>query len=95
MFLGYPQSTPHPLGVEILAKYIQYNENHVGTFTNKNMQLNMTRQLEKELIEMMGQLYGDEDVDGYVTSGGTEGNIMGIWIARNFLEDNVCLIKQT
>lgn len=25
----------------------------------------------------MGQLYGDEDVDGYVTSGGTEGNIMG------------------
>lgn len=93
VFLGYPQSTPHPLGVEILAKYIQYNENHVGTFTNKNMQLNMTRQLEKELIEMMGQLYGDEDVDGYVTSGGTEGNIMGIWIARNFLEDNVCLIK--
>lgn len=93
VFLGYPQSMPHPLGVEIFTEYLSYNENHVGVFTNTDKVQNISRQLEKELIEMMGQLYGDINIDGYVTSGGTEGNIMGVWIARNYFEGNICLFK--
>lgn len=94
IFLGYPQTVPHSLSVEVLKKYIVFNENHVGTFTNTNIDVNLTRRLERELIEIMGDLYGDNTVDGYVTSGGTEGNIMGVWIGRNFLNNNeTCLIK--
>ncbi len=93
VFLGYPQSVPHHLGREIYKQYLDINENHVGTFTNMEHDKDSTRNMEKELIEMLGDLYGDNEADGYVTSGGTEGNIMGVWIARNYLAGEVCLLK--
>ncbi len=96
VFLGYPQTTPHPIAIETYKNYLEYNDNHVGTFSNNDADLNITRRMEKQFIEMLGDLYGDIEVDGYVTSGGTEGNIMGVWIGRNYLgggTDNICLIK--
>lgn len=97
IFLGYPQTTPHPIAIETYINYIKYNENQVGLFSNSTAKLNMTRDCEKRLIEMLGNLYGDATVDGYVTSGGTEGNIMGVWIGKYYLSasssDEICVIK--
>ncbi|ACL75401.1 aminotransferase class I/II-fold pyridoxal phosphate-dependent enzyme [Ruminiclostridium cellulolyticum] len=97
VFLGYPQTTPHPIAIKTYKNYLQYNDNHVGTFSNNNTDLNISRKMEKQFIEMLGDLYGDIEADGYVTSGGTEGNIMGIWVGKYYLgggeTDNLCLIK--
>lgn len=41
--------------IEVFAEYLSYKENHVGVFTNTGKVQNIDRQLEKELIEMMGQ----------------------------------------
>ncbi|WP_181899143.1 pyridoxal-dependent decarboxylase [Lachnotalea glycerini] len=93
VFLGYPQTIPHPIALETYKNYLEYNENHVGVFSNVFTQLDQTRKMEKELIEMLGDLYGDDTVDGYVTSGGTEGNIMGTWIGKELLGKDCCVIK--
>ncbi len=41
--------------IEVFAEYLSYKENHVGVFTDTGKVQNIDRQLEKELIEMMGQ----------------------------------------
>lgn len=40
---------------------------------------------EKEVIEVMGKLLGINDVSGYMTSGGTEGNLAAIWWCKTNL----------
>ncbi len=97
VFLGYPQSAPHPIAAEVYKNYVPFNENHVGMFSNCTTNMNITRTMEKQLIEMLGGLYGNPTVDGYVTSGGTEGNIMGVWIGKSYLErkhgSDICLLR--
>lgn len=83
-FMGYPQTTPHAVAIEAYLSYMEYNTNHVGVFTNSNRQLTASQKMESEVIAMLGDLYGLNEADGYITSGGTEGNILGVWIARNY-----------
>lgn len=95
-FLGYPQTTPHYIAVKAYNKYLKYNTNQIGVFTNTSNEKSKTRRMEAEVIKMLGSLYGLPEVDGYITSGGTEGNIMGIWIAKNLFQaqgKKVYLIK--
>lgn len=40
---------------------------------------------EKEVIELMGKLLGIRDVAGYMSSGGTEGNLAAIWWCKTNL----------
>jgi tyrosine decarboxylase/aspartate 1-decarboxylase len=58
----------------------------------------VTQQLEREVLGMLADLLGgdtsasgQDEFDGYIASGGTEANIMGLWAARNKLlqQDNV------
>ncbi len=45
----------------------------------------------------MGDLFNLHNADGYITSGGTEGNTFGLWIGRNYLKNKgskkVCVIS--
>lgn len=84
-FMGYPQTTPHPMALIAYEKYLPYNTNQIGVFSNINDLGNKTRKMEYEVIHMLGELYGINQPDGYLTSGGTEGNIVGIWSGRNLL----------
>lgn len=38
--------------------------------------------LEKEAIKKMGELFSHPEAGGYIGSGGTEGNLVGLWLAR-------------
>lgn len=40
---------------------------------------------EKEVVEIMGKLLGIQDVTGYMSSGGTEGNLAAIWWCKTNL----------
>ncbi len=88
-FLGFPHTSPHPIAIKAYKSYLKYNTNHVGIFTNTTDSLNPSRNMEKSFIEMLGDLYGDANVDGYITSGGTEGNIMGVWLGKNYLNKKI------
>ena len=44
-----------------------------------------TKHFECEVIHFFGKLFHFQDVWGYVTSGGTEGNLEGLYVGRNYL----------
>ncbi len=41
--------------------------------------------LEREVIKKIASLFSGHKIEGYVTSGGTEGNIIALWVARKLL----------
>lgn len=65
--------------------------NNVGWPQDKldNFRLN-TRSLERDIIRIIGKYYGlpENAAQGYVTSGGTEGNFCAFWWARDYLLHN-------
>lgn len=44
------------------------------------------KSLEKEAIRKIGELVSNPEAAGYITSGGTEGNIVALWVARKLLK---------
>lgn len=46
------------------------------------------QRLEEEVIEIIGKLFSNPEAGGYITSGGTEGNIFSLWLARKVKEGN-------
>jgi len=72
------------------------NPNHIGCHTIEGSQSEFvfhgTQTIEKDLIEMCAEelFNGKEgEQDGYVATGGTEGNIEAIWIYRNYFRDEL------
>lgn len=86
--LGYPHSTPDCDAVKVMSNFLQYNSNHIGAISNLKKNLTYTRRKEIEAVQTLGQLYGLDVCDGYITSGGTEGNIMGVWLCRSMIGCN-------
>ncbi len=46
------------------------------------------KELQREVIEKIGELFSLPDANGYVSSGGTEGNIVAFWIGRKLKGKN-------
>ena len=67
---------PHPIAVKAHMQFIVSNMGDFGLFSG-------TRELEQNVIKMMGSLLGDENACGYITTGGTESNIQALRTARN------------
>ncbi len=67
---------PHPIAVKAHMQFIASNMGDFGLFTG-------TRELEEKVIRMMGNLLGDRNACGYITTGGTESNIQALRTARN------------
>ena len=83
------------------TSFLPYNPNNLGIWSTKNDKSG-TRQLEYEVIHKLIDLYkGDHTkLEGYVSSGGTEGNIYAVWISKSYLQthvplEKICLIKTT
>lgn len=65
------------------------NPNHIGchTLTDSETAFSGTHKIEKELIELCAKEIfegGEDEFDGYVASGGTEANIQGMWVLKNY-----------
>lgn len=67
---------PHPIAIKAHMQFIGSNMGDFGMFPG-------TRELEQHVIKMMGNMLGDKDACGYITTGGTESNIQALRTARN------------
>lgn len=67
---------PHPIAVKAHMQFIASNMGDFGLFQG-------TKELEEEVIKMMGDMLGDQDACGYITTGGTESNIQALRTVRN------------
>jgi len=67
---------PHPIAIKVHMQFISSNMGDFGLFQG-------TKELEEEVIQMMGSMLGDGNACGYLTTGGTESNIQALRTARN------------
>jgi tyrosine decarboxylase/aspartate 1-decarboxylase len=74
--LGSMCTCPHEVGLEAYKMFLESNLGDSGLFKG-------TRKMEKEVVQMLGNLLGKEDVCGHIITGGTEANIMAMRAARN------------
>lgn len=69
-------TSPHPFAKRVYELFSDTNLGDAGLFKG-------TKGLENAAVNMLGSLLGKTDASGFILSGGTEANIMGLWIARN------------
>ncbi|MFZ3060600.1 MAG: tyrosine decarboxylase MfnA [Candidatus Methanoperedens sp.] len=67
---------PHPVAIKAHLQFIESNMGDFGLFPG-------TKELEEKVIKMMGDMLGDKNACGYITTGGTESNIQALRTARN------------
>lgn len=88
-FIGYPCSGVFDYAP--LFRFLRYPFNNVGDpYVTSNYQLN-THEFEREVVETFARLtHAPDDSNwGYVTGGGTEGNMYGIFLGRELHPDGV------
>lgn len=84
-YFGYPEIPQNNdlsiLGISGLAKLHLNNAGDPNAHGNAKMH---TKAFEKEVLEFVAKLYNLEDFWGYITSGGTEGNLFGMYMGRDY-----------
>ncbi|KAB0644976.1 histidine decarboxylase [Burkholderia latens] len=88
-FLGYPFA--RGFDYSELAQFLNLTGNNLGDPFQAGTYRVDSRELEREVVKFFASLFnaGDDDYWGYVTNGGTEGNIYGLYIARELHPDGV------
>ena len=92
--VGYPCN--HEYDYSALWPFLQYSANNVGDpFHDSNFRPN-SHEIEREVVHIFADLMriGREQAWGYVTSGGTEGNMYGLYMGRELFPDGVVYFSQ-
>lgn len=92
--IGYP--TNQAFDYHELFRFLEFSINNVGDpFAGSNYNQN-THQFEREVVAEFAALTQapDEGYWGYVTSGGTEGNMYGLYLARELLPDGMVYFSE-
>ena len=89
-YFGYPEVPENNnlsiLGISSLAKLHLNNAGDPWIHGNAKMH---TKEFEREALDFVAELYGVKDKYwGYITSGGTEGNLYGIYTGREYFLAN-------
>lgn len=93
---------PRKEAISAWKALLPYNPNNLGNWSIERIKPVLeTAKIERELIYKMIDLYHGErrEIEGYVTSGGTEANIFSAWLGRKYLEkrgigkDKICFIR--
>jgi histidine decarboxylase len=93
-FIGYPCNAN--FDYEPLFRFLKHPVNNVGDpFVTSNYHLN-THEFECEVLDIFRQLTNAEADScwGYMTSGGTEGNMYGIFLARELHSDGILYFSE-
>jgi histidine decarboxylase len=92
--VGYP--TNQAFDYSELFRFLEFSINNVGDpFHGTNYRLN-TMEFEREVVADFAR-FTHAPADewwGYVTSGGTEGNMYGLYIARELYPDGICCFSE-
>lgn len=68
---------PHPTARAAAERFLATNPGDPGTYKT-------VAKLEREAVDLLGQVAGLDDAAGYIASGGTEANIQAVRLARNY-----------
>ena len=87
--LGYPESADFDYAS--LEHFMRFSMNNCGDWSERCNYLLNSFEFEKEVIKYFAQLYRIpfEDSWGYVTNGGTEGNMFGCYMARELYPNSI------
>lgn len=88
--LGSMCTSPHPFAKRVYEQFLETNLGDAGLFPG-------TKELENEAVGMLGSLLGKSDAAGFILTGGTEANMMAMWIARNMkgVEEPEIVVPET
>ena len=92
--LGYPVN--FDFDYDEILPFLQFNANNVGDpFHGTNYRVN-SHEFEREVVGKFASLMrlDPEDAWGYVTTGGTEGNMYGLYMARELHPQGVVYFSQ-
>lgn len=81
-FMGYPVSKD--FNYKELMPFLEYPMNNLGDPFVPSTYAVGSREIEKEVVQFFAELFRAEKDDwwGYVTNGGSEGNLYGLYLAR-------------
>ena len=94
MQIGYP--TNQHFDYSLLYPFLEFSINNVGDpFHDSNYRVN-SHEIEREVIATFANLMhlSPDETWGYVTSGGTEGNMYGLYMAREMFPEGVVYFSQ-
>ncbi|MEM2211383.1 MAG: tyrosine decarboxylase MfnA [Nitrososphaerales archaeon] len=75
MILSSMCTKPHKFAVSIFTKFIEKNVGDATLFPK-------VFEMEKEVVKMIGDLLSNPHPSGHIVSGGSEGNLLALWVAR-------------
>jgi len=77
---------PHPIARDAYVKFLDTNLGDPGLFSG-------SKQIEKQYLSFIGSLlHAPPSSGGHIVSGGTEGNITAMWIAKQLSGNNEIII---
>lgn len=94
--IGYP--TNHNFNYKELYPFMDYMLNNVGDpFLGGSLYSLNTHNIEREVIEWFADLYNapKDNFWGYVTNGGTEGNMYGMYLAREAFPHSILYFSES
>ena len=93
-YAGYPQNTQFDYSA--LDEFLKYPMNNVGDPFDLTSSFGC-QEFEIQAIEWFLKLYGSNINNGwgYVTTGGTEGILFGLWHAREYLKNPIAYFLLT
>jgi histidine decarboxylase len=92
--IGYPCN--EVFDYSELFRFLQFAANNVGDpFAGSNYRLN-THEFEREVLHDFARLSRapQDGWWGYVTNGGTEGNMYGLYVARELFPEGICYFSE-
>lgn len=92
--IGYPCN--QEFDYSALFRFLEFSANNVGDpFNATNYRLN-TMEFEREVLASFARYTRapEEDWWGYVNNGGTEGNMYGLYVARELYPDGICCFSE-
>ena len=93
-YVGYPCN--QDFDYSALLPFLEYSVNNVGDpFAGSNIPLN-THEFEREVLGDFAELTRapKDNWWGYVTAGGTEGNMYGLYVARELFPESICYFSE-
>ncbi|GLT17489.1 histidine decarboxylase [Vibrio zhanjiangensis] len=87
--LGYPNASDYDY--QNLWSFLQFSINNIGDWAEQPHYPMNTFEFEKDVIEYFCRLYHSslDEAWGYVTNGGTEGNMYGCYLAREIFPEGI------
>ena len=93
-YIGYPCN--QDFDYSALDPFLGFVVNNIGDpFGGSNLPMN-THEFEREVLAEFAELFRapKDDWWGYVTAGGTEGNMYGLYVARELFPDGICYFSE-